>query len=57
MVRTRLLAYRLGPANIQLVMFCLSFSITWSMVNDAGRWLGGNSLKLCRNLATPAYAP
>jgi hypothetical protein len=38
----------------QLPMVCCSFSIAWSIVNVAGRWLGGNSSNVARNLATPA---
>ena len=39
---------QLGP------MLCCSLSIAWSIVKEAGRWLGGNSWKVDRKRATPA---
>ena len=35
---------------------CVSFSITWSMPKLAGFWRGGNSLKLCSQFTTNAWA-
>ncbi len=42
---------------LQSPICCFSFSIAWSIVKVAGRWLGGNSLNVARNLATTACAP
>src|SRR5262249_22263520 len=33
---------------------CFNFSIAWSTVNVAARWLGGNSLNVSRNGPTAA---
>src|SRR6516225_3383677 len=45
------------PAPQSLFSPCFIFSTAWSMVKLAGRWLGGNSLNVSRNLAVPAAAP
>jgi hypothetical protein len=48
---------RQSSITLQSPRFCFSFSIAWSMVKLAGRWLGGYSLNVARNLATTAWAP